>query len=105
MRKSDRHLLIKQIIAEHSVGTQEELLQLLEAQGVTATQATISRDIRDLKIVKQPDETGQTKFVLFQGMNTQENEKSGRTTADSHAGRCRHQSGSCSIYDANQYAP
>lgn len=75
MRKSDRHLLIKQIIAEHSVGTQEELLQLLEAQGVTATQATISRDIRDLKIVKQPDETGKTKFVLFQGMNTQENEK------------------------------
>lgn len=50
MRKSDRHLLIKQIIAEHSVGTQEELLQLLEAQGVTATQATISRDIRDLKL-------------------------------------------------------
>jgi transcriptional regulator of arginine metabolism len=33
MRKSDRHLLIKQIIAEQSVGTQEELLQLLEAQG------------------------------------------------------------------------
>jgi len=48
MRKADRHLLIRQIITEHTVRTQEELLQQLEAQGVSATQATISRDIRDL---------------------------------------------------------
>ena len=47
MRKADRHLLIRQIITEHTVRTQEELLQQLEVQGVSATQATISRDIRD----------------------------------------------------------
>ena len=34
---------------------------------MTATQATISRDIRDLKIVKVPDENGVSHFVLFQG--------------------------------------
>lgn len=75
MRKADRHLLIRQIITEHTVRTQEELLQQLEAQGVSATQATISRDIRDLKIVKVPDETGQTKFVIFQGMQSSEDGK------------------------------
>jgi len=75
MRKADRHLMIRQIVTEQTVRTQEELLQLLEKQGVTATQATISRDIRDMKIVKIPDETGQTKFVLFQGQHVSDNEK------------------------------
>ncbi|WP_430609569.1 arginine repressor [Enterococcus sp. DIV0876] len=75
MRKADRHLLIRQIITEHTVRTQDELLQQLEKHGVTATQATISRDIRDMKIVKIPDETGQTKFVIFQGLHSSDNEK------------------------------
>lgn len=67
MRKADRHQLIKQLITNHAVRTQEELLKLLEQQGVTATQATISRDIRDLHIIKTPDETGQGRFEIFQG--------------------------------------
>ncbi|WP_122646821.1 arginine repressor [Enterococcus mediterraneensis] len=67
MRKADRHLLIKQIISNQTVRTQEELLRLLEKKGVSATQATISRDIRDLKIIKAPDETGQARFEIFQG--------------------------------------
>lgn len=73
MRKADRHQLIKQLITNHAIRTQEELLKLLEQQGVTATQATISRDIRDLNIIKSPDETGQGRFEIFQG---------GRDTAD-----------------------
>lgn len=67
MHKSERHLLIKQVIGEFTIRTQEELLAKLENYGVTATQATISRDIRDLKIVKVPDENGVSHFVLFQG--------------------------------------
>lgn len=70
MRKADRHLLIKQLINNQTVRTQEELLKLLEQHGVTATQATISRDIRDLKIIKSPDEKGQGRFEIFQGKNT-----------------------------------
>ena len=58
MRKAQRHLLIKQVIEEFPIRTQEELLNKLGHYGVTATQATISRDIRDLKIVKAPDEKG-----------------------------------------------
>lgn len=74
MRKADRHVLIKQLINNHTIQTQEELLHLLEEQGVTATQATISRDIRDLQIVKTSDGNGQTKFELFQENHSQHDE-------------------------------
>ena len=72
MRKADRHLLIKKLIATHTIRTQDELIHLLENEGVAATQATISRDIRDLKIIKSPDGTGQSKFELFQEQTVQE---------------------------------
>lgn len=74
MRKADRHVLIKELVNNHTIRTQEELLHLLEKQGVTATQATISRDIRDLKIVKSPDVTGQARFELFQENQAQHEE-------------------------------
>ncbi|EGP4863838.1 ArgR family transcriptional regulator [Enterococcus faecium] len=70
MRKAQRHLLIKQVIEEFPIHTQEELLNKLGHYGVTATQATISRDIRDLKIVKAPDENGISRFVLFREKGT-----------------------------------
>ncbi|MFC4771247.1 arginine repressor [Enterococcus hermanniensis] len=66
MRKKDRHELIKQIISENPIRNQNELMDYLNAQRVSATQATISRDIRDLKIVKTIDETGKPRFELFQ---------------------------------------
>ncbi len=74
VRKADRHVLIKQLVNNHTIRTQEELLHLLEKKGVTATQATISRDIRDLQIVKSPDGTGQAKFELFQESQGQKEE-------------------------------
>lgn len=51
--KSKRQEKILDIIREHDVETQEQLLAELAAAGFTATQATISRDIRQLRIVKQ----------------------------------------------------
>lgn len=65
MRKAERHALIRQIISTETVRTQEELLKHLEDRGVLATQATISRDIRDLKIVKVQDKDGAIRFELF----------------------------------------
>lgn len=75
MRKADRHLLIKQIVTSHPIRTQEDLLTQLKSHGVTATQATISRDIRDLKIIKTIDEDGLPLFQIFQGSTFNENEK------------------------------
>lgn len=71
MRKAERHAIIRQIIAAETVRTQEELLNLLEKRGVIATQATISRDIRDLKIVKVQDKDGQIHFELFNEYETE----------------------------------
>lgn len=66
MKKTDRQLLIKQIVLNQSVSTQEELLAYLMKEGVKATQATISRDIKELHLIKMPDPKGGTKYTLFQ---------------------------------------
>lgn len=73
MRKKDRQLLIKQLILDHDISTQEELLHYLGEEGVSATQATISRDIKELNLVKTPVSGGKTKYTLYQSNETQKN--------------------------------
>ncbi len=50
--KQGRHEKILEFIASHEISTQEELLQLLRESGYSVTQATVSRDIRQLRLVK-----------------------------------------------------
>lgn len=50
--KQARLNAIQQIISTHSIESQEELLQLLNKMGYRITQATLSRDIRELKLIK-----------------------------------------------------
>ena len=52
--KNDRQKMILEIIAQEVVETQEQLLALLQARGFTGTQATISRDIKQLHLIKAP---------------------------------------------------
>ncbi len=70
MRKKDRHELIKKLILENPIRNQGELMEYLSEYQVSATQATISRDIRDLKIIKTIDESGNPRFELFQERKT-----------------------------------
>ena len=51
--KAQRQAKIMEIISTINVETQEQLLQELQAAGFTSTQATISRDIKELRIVKE----------------------------------------------------
>ena len=53
MKKSERHNLILRLIKENSVETQEDLVKLLAEKGVSATQATVSRDIKELGLEKK----------------------------------------------------
>ena len=62
--KNRRHELILEIISEQSVGTQELLIELLAEHGIKATQATLSRDIQQLNLVKQRDENGEFRYAL-----------------------------------------
>lgn len=55
MNKSFRQGQIREIIRDKEVYTQEELARALSERGIAATQVTLSRDIRDLGLVKTPD--------------------------------------------------
>jgi transcriptional regulator of arginine metabolism len=62
MDKEMRLQLISELITEQEVKTQEELQQLLFESGLSVTQATISRDIRTLKLIKVPSKDGSPKY-------------------------------------------
>lgn len=64
MTKKDRLNAIQDIIASHAVESQEELLLMLKARGFAVTQATLSRDIKMLKIIKSPDAEGRYIYTL-----------------------------------------
>lgn len=56
--KVNRHAKIKEIIDQHKIETQEDLASALRARGIDVTQATVSRDIKELMLVKVPDANG-----------------------------------------------
>lgn len=59
MRQKEKRLeIIKKLISEHKINNQAELLEWMKSKGFEATQATLSRDIKLLKIIKTPDEKG-----------------------------------------------
>ncbi len=62
--KNSRQNKILQIVAEHGVETQEELMELLRLGGHQVTQATISRDMKELRLVKVPDGQGGAKYAI-----------------------------------------
>ncbi len=74
MKKADRQAFIKQLIGEHDIETQDDLIEMLESKGIRATQATISRDIRELSIVKTHGGDGRVKYAIFTP-NTATNEE------------------------------
>ncbi len=61
--KANRQREILRFIAERDVETQEQLLKLLNSVGIRTTQATISRDIKELNLVKRPAEGGHYRYV------------------------------------------
>ena len=63
MMKSKRQEAILRLIGTEAIDTQEGLLERLAQSGFTVTQATISRDIRELNIHKVRDETGRYRYV------------------------------------------
>lgn len=60
--KNARHSEILRLIREQKISTQEELAEELKKSGFTVTQATISRDIRQLRIRKIPDADGGQRY-------------------------------------------
>ena len=61
--KNDRQLQILKIIAERPIETQNQLIQALREAGVKSTQATVSRDMRELRLVKKMSDEGVYRYV------------------------------------------
>ncbi|MFC3927495.1 arginine repressor [Streptococcus caprae] len=72
MRKRERLELIKKLILEHKISTQQELLDILENAGQTLTQATISRDMNEIGIIKIPGPDGSYIYGLSKDKLRQE---------------------------------
>ena len=61
--KSGRHTNILEIIGNYAIETQDELLERLGAEGYRVTQATVSRDIKDLRLVKTLGSDGKYRYT------------------------------------------
>lgn len=63
--KVNRHVKIVELVNKYAIETQEELADRLREEGFQITQATVSRDIRDLKLTKVPTDDGRQKYVVM----------------------------------------
>ena len=62
--KLDRQNVIMEIITKQDIETQNQLLEALAARGVKSTQATLSRDIRDMRLIKDLGPNGNYRYVM-----------------------------------------
>ncbi len=62
--KEKRHMRIKEIVSQNEVETQEDLVNALEVSGFPVTQATISRDIKELHLIKVVGTNGRYKYAI-----------------------------------------
>lgn len=76
--KKARHEKIIELIARHEIETQEELVDRLRQSGYEVTQATVSRDIRELKLSKVANEEGKQHYVVLRQEDAYLNDKYNR---------------------------
>lgn len=72
MSKERRQAKIEQLLNHYKIATQDELRLQLRDVGIKATQATVSRDIKDMKIVKQQDVDGNLYYMIYKVGNQNE---------------------------------
>jgi transcriptional regulator of arginine metabolism len=64
LAKAERQRLIASVVSRRRIGSQHELAEALAKAGCPVTQATISRDIRELRLQKTSDDLGRPRYVL-----------------------------------------
>ena len=75
---------IIELINKYHIETQEELADYLNEEGFKVTQATVSRDIRDLKLTKVPTDGGRQKYAIHQTAETEMSDKYIRVLKDGY---------------------
>ena len=81
--KKSRHEIMLHLISNNEIETQDELIALLRANGHDVTQATVSRDIRELHISKMTTGRGTYRYVVPKARSSASNLKFGRVLIDS----------------------
>ena len=82
--KGNRHAKIIELIQKNHIETQEELAEYLNQEGFRVTQATVSRDIRDLKLTKVPDKNGKQRYAVHMNEGNGMGEKYMRVLRDGY---------------------
>jgi len=75
VKKEERHQLIIQLLEEENIQKQEELVTALQNRNIAVTQATVSRDIKELKLIKVPATGGGYRYSLPVESDEEMNEK------------------------------
>lgn len=81
--KAKRQALIREIVGEQSIQTQEELAEALREHGMVVTQATVSRDIKEMHLLKVLSEDGSYRYATMEKGNQGVNDRLIRMLADS----------------------
>ena len=81
--KAKRQALIREIVEAQSIQTQEELAEALRARGMVVTQATVSRDIREMHLLKVLAEDGSYRYATMEKSDAGMNDRLIRMLADS----------------------
>lgn len=81
--KAKRQALIREIVEAQSIQTQEELAEALRARGMVVTQATVSRDIREMHLLKVLAEDGSYRYATMEKSDTDVNDRLIRMLSDS----------------------
>lgn len=71
--KKNRQELILSYIKNNNVSTQEEIISMLAENGYTVTQATISRDIKELKLIKEHYGKNETRYAVSESNDNDDN--------------------------------
>ena len=82
--KTKRQSRILELIRNNDIETQEELQSYLEKEGFAVTQATVSRDIRDMKLTKISTNAGKQKYVALNDSSEDLSEKYVRVLKDGY---------------------
>lgn len=75
MRKKTRQQLIRRLLVDYTIQRQEDFVELLKAENVDVTQATISRDIKEMQLIKVPSHEGSFKYSLPQTTEPDNNDR------------------------------
>src|SRR5882724_9189218 len=79
--KADRQNALLDVIAKHSIATQSELKDRLRERGIEADQATLSRDIRELGLVKASDDGAHYRYAPVESVSPSGHQKANAVLA------------------------